>query len=54
VLAEALRPFAGAAGPAALARVLEERFEPEASRERDWRAGDRPGTAHGPGEGASS
>jgi serine/threonine-protein kinase len=41
-LAEALRPFAAGAGPAALARLLEERFEAEVERERDWQAGGGP------------
>jgi serine/threonine-protein kinase len=38
-LAEALRPFAAGLGPEALARLLAERFEAEAAREREWQAG---------------
>jgi serine/threonine protein kinase len=43
-LGEALRPFAGGAGPALLARVLAERFEAEAARDQAWQSGDQPGS----------
>ncbi len=38
-LADELRPFTGGAGPEALSALLEQRFEIEAARERDWQAG---------------
>jgi serine/threonine-protein kinase len=38
-LAEALRPFAAGSGPGALAVLLAEQFDAEASRERAWLAG---------------
>jgi hypothetical protein len=38
-LAEALRPFAAGSGPASLAGLLAELFEPELARERAWLAG---------------
>jgi hypothetical protein len=41
-LAGALRPFAAGADPEALARLLAERFEAEAARERAWQAGGAP------------
>jgi serine/threonine-protein kinase len=41
-LAESLRPFADGAGPEALARLLAERFEAEAARERAWQAASAP------------